>query len=93
MSSKLIATRANCAAPQVRIALGQDAGLAIEVTAAPTHSTQATSTATLPVTEALQQQEVTFMTLPAIVAFTPEETMLNSVEVASDATTQHMQPL
>jgi hypothetical protein len=56
-----------------------------EATAVFTPSTQATSAATLPAREALQQQEVASPTLPAVEAFTPEETVLNSAEAASDA--------
>ncbi len=60
---------------------------------ASTPSIQATFTATLPATEALQQQDVASLTLPAVEAYTLEETAPHSTEAASDEAPQPTQPL
>ncbi len=86
MSSKKSAARATHAAGPVGLASGPEAGQ--EATAASTPSIQAASTATLSVTEALQQQEVASPMLPAVEAFTSEETALHSAEAPSDAALQ-----
>ncbi len=57
-----------------------------------TPSTQAASSATLPATEALQQQEVASLSSPAVKAFTPKETAPHSTYAASDAVPQLTQP-
>ncbi len=57
-----------------------------------TPSTQASSTATLPATEALQQQEVASLTLTMVEAFIPEETAPHSIEAASNVASQPTQP-
>ncbi len=72
------------------LASGLEAGH--EVTAAFTPSTQATSTATLPATEALQQQEAASPTSPAVEEFTLKETAPSSTEAASDTAPQPSQP-
>jgi hypothetical protein len=60
--------------------LGKEGSLAPEATATSTPSTLPTSSATLLATETAHQQEVSSLTLPAVKAFTPEETTPNSVE-------------
>ncbi len=68
MSSKKSAVMAMHTAGPAGPVSGPEAGQ--EATAASTTTTQAASTATLLATEALQQQEVASLTLPAVEAFT-----------------------
>ncbi len=90
MSSKKSAARATRTAGPARPAAGPEAGQ--EATAASTPSIQATSTATLLATKALQQQEVASLTSPAVEAFTPKGTAPQSTEAASNAAPQPTQP-
>ncbi len=89
MSSKKSAVRATRAAGSAGPAEGSEANQ--EATAASTPSSQATSTATLLATEALQQQEVASPTSPAVETFTPKETAPHSAGAASDAAPQPTQ--
>ncbi len=67
---------------------GQESGLAQEATVASTPSTLPTSSAMLPATEMPHKQKVASSTLPAVEAFTPEETASNSAEGTGDLGTQ-----
>ncbi len=71
-------------------ALGPEA--AQEATAASIPSTQAASTATLPASKVLQQQEVAFPMSPAVEAFIPTETALKGAGGASNVAPQPTQP-
>jgi hypothetical protein len=87
MSIRKVTTKAVLSTAPSGTGSGQEGSFTQEATSISTPSTLPTSLAILPATEVSHQQEVASPMLPAVEAFTPKNTALNSAEIPDNMST------